>query len=96
MAEDDVYRERARLVAHLASLYPSVLAYSDPAEPDWPVLTVNAPTGQMSWHISPDDLDLFGHVEQVTDTDDPRVIWDGHTTEQKYDRLALLIREVSA
>jgi hypothetical protein len=35
----------------------------------------------MSSHVHPDDMDLFAHVtEQGT--------WDGHTTEEKYDRLA--------
>jgi hypothetical protein len=84
-----VYRERARLVAVLASLFPSVWAYSDPAEPEWPVVYVNTPQGQCSWHLSPEDVDLFGHVEQVA-ADDPRARWDGHSTVEKYRRLAKL------
>lgn len=87
---DDVYRERARLVAHLASLHPAVLAYSDLNEPDWPVLTIDAPTGQLSWHISPTDRDLFEHVPLV-DRHDPRAQWDGHDTPTKYERLAAMI-----
>lgn len=78
-----VYRERARLVAHLASLHPSVIGVDDD-EPDWPVVYIRTPQGQMSWHISRDDLDLFPHVKPVAaDT----VQWDGHTTAQKYERL---------
>lgn len=84
-----VYRERAHLVAHLAGLYPSVIAFSDPEEPEWPVVYVDTPAGQCSWHLSLADLDLFGHVEQVP-ADDPRAQWDGHTTEEKYQRLAAL------
>jgi hypothetical protein len=79
---DSVYRERAHLVAHLAALYPSVVVHGgDPDAPEWPVIYIELPTGQASWHLSPDDMDLFGHV-----TVGARV-WDGHTTEEKYRRL---------
>lgn len=80
-----VYRERARLVAHLAAIYPSLIGV-DEAEPDWPVVYVGTVQGQMSWHISRDDLDLFPHVRQVPAGD----LWDGHSTHQKYERLAAL------
>lgn len=77
-----VYRERAYLVAHLAAVYPSVLVPgADPEEPDWPVLFVDLPSGQVSWHIAPDDLDLFGHVRLGS------AAWDGHSTQEKYARL---------
>lgn len=81
----DIYRERAFLTRHLASVYPSRLSYNDPSEPDWAVLYVQTPEGQLSWHISPDDMDLFGDVVVVSDHK-----WDGHTTEEKYDRLRRL------
>lgn len=84
-----VYRERGQLVAVLASLFPAVWAYSDPAAPEWPVVYVDIPQGQCGWHLAKDDLDLFGHVPQVA-PDDPRARWDGHTTEEKYRRLAAL------
>lgn len=84
---DSVYRERAHLVAHLATVYPSVLGI-DPAEPDWAVCYVKSPKGQLSWHISPDDMDLFGHVPHGG-----HVTWDGHTTEEKYERLDALTAE---
>jgi hypothetical protein len=41
---------------------------------------------QLTWHISPTDLDLFGHVKKVTPTD-PFVQWDGHSTTEKYRRI---------
>lgn len=88
-----VYRERAHLVAHLAALHPSVISHNDPSETDWPVVYVHTPTGQASWHLSREDLDLFGHVP-VVPADDPRAQWDGHTTEEKYRRLAELTRQV--
>jgi hypothetical protein len=83
---DSVYRERARLVAHLAAIYPSAMDYSDPSEPDWAVVIIKTSEGQMSWHIAPDDIDLFDHVDRSMWT------WDGHSTEQKYERLARLTR----
>ena len=77
-----VYRERHHLIAHLAAAYPSVLVYrADPDAPDWPVIFIDLPTGQVSWHINPEDLDLFEHVTVGTGT------WDGHTTDEKYARL---------
>jgi predicted DNA-binding protein with PD1-like motif len=86
---DVVYRERAQVVAFLTSLYPSVIAYNDPEWPEYPVLYVASPVGQLSWHLSARDLDLFEHVP-VAEGDHPGAIWDGHTTEQKYARLAEL------
>lgn len=88
---DDVYRERARLVAHLASLHPSHAGFNDPAEPDWLVVTVETPAGQLSWHIAPADQGLFNRVRRTKPTDRP---WDGHTTPDKYERLAQLTRGV--
>lgn len=85
-----VYRERAHLVAHLASVYPSAIG-TDPAEPDWPVVYIDSPAGQLSWHISPDDAPLFAHVDRSES-----VTWDGHTTEQKYARLDNLTRTIAA
>ncbi|MFE4420442.1 hypothetical protein [Streptomyces sp. NPDC056817] len=79
---DSVYRERAHLVAHLAAIYPSTIGYHDPDEPDWAVVIVDLPTGQASWHVAPDDMDLFeGVARSEINT------WDGHTTEEKYARL---------
>lgn len=81
-----VYRERAHLVAHLASEYQSSLDYSDPDTPDWAVVIVQLPTGQLSWHIAPDDVDLFAPLA----LHDKAMVWDGHSTEEKYARLDAL------
>ncbi len=84
-----VYRERAHLIALLAALYPSHIGYSDPAEPDWAVVVIESPAGQLSWHIAPGDMDLFAHVQPTS-----RICrgWDGHCTDEKYRRL----RELAA
>lgn len=84
-----VYTERAHLTALLAAQYPSVIVEgADPAAPDWPVLYVNLPTGQASWHVSPADLTIFAHVSRVTAPEGP--VWDGHTNDQKYERISRL------
>ncbi len=77
-----VYRERAHLVAFLTTLYPSVGAYNDPEEPEYCVVYVETPVGQMSWHIHPEDLDLFDGLPIVE-----QQVWDGHSTEDKYRKL---------
>lgn len=81
---DGAYRERAQLLALLASLHPSVIAPApDVDEPDWQILYLRIDDRQASWHIAPRDADLFVHVEHVP-ADDRRAQWDGHTTEEKY------------
>lgn len=85
----EVYRERARLVAFLASLYPCHVGHTDPNEPDWLVVMVHTSAGQMSWHIAPEDADLFEWVVEMKPGD-----WDGHTTEEKYRRLEELVMRI--
>jgi len=52
------------------------------AEPHlWPVLFVDLPTGQVSWHLSPRDR------QDASDIGEYPGAWDGHTTEEKYRRL---------
>ena len=48
------------------------------------MIYVQLPTGQCSWHISPDDSYLFMHVEHAP------TVWDRHTTEEKYERVRKL------
>lgn len=84
-----VYAERAHLVALLAQIYPSYWDYSDPEYPDWPVVYVELPTGQASWHISPDDWWIFACVPRKHGAP-----WDGHTTEDKYQRIRDLIMDM--
>ncbi|MFE9853577.1 MULTISPECIES: WDGH domain-containing protein [Streptomyces] len=81
---DTVYRERAHLVAHLAAIHPSHIGPTDPGAPEYAVVTVETPAGQMTWHIAERDLDLFAHVRATLATDP---VWDGHTTDEKYEQL---------
>jgi len=88
---DKAYRERAALVAYLAACYPSEMAQEHEGDP-WPVVCVLTPAGQMSWHIARDDLRLVDHVGWHG----YEWGWDGHTTEEKYERLAKLTRTTAA
>ena len=81
-ATDLIYRERHHVVAHLAAMYPAVMVLNaDEDEPDWPILYITLPTGQVSWHIAPRDMDLFRHVPLGN------AVWDGHDVVEKYERL---------
>lgn len=51
----------------------------DPDEPDWPVLFIDLPTGQLSWHIATGEL--------IPVWDDYNGAWDGHDHEEKADRI---------
>lgn len=77
----NIYMERAYLIRFLVSKYNSRFGI-DENEPDWPVIYIDTPTGQLSWHISKNDMHLFEGVPV-----DPNVKWDGHSTEEKYRRL---------
>lgn len=81
---DGAYRERAHLVALLATLHPAVIApASDVADPGWQIVYLTIGGRQASWHIAPRDAELFEGIEHVP-THDPRARWDGHTTDDKY------------
>ncbi|MFJ6616659.1 hypothetical protein ACIQOW_03620 [Kitasatospora sp. NPDC091335] len=81
---DGAYRERAHLTAWLATIHPAVIAPAvDIDEDGWQILYLTVSGRQFSWHIHPNDADLYHHVEHVP-AEDPRAQWDGHTTDQKY------------
>ena len=86
------YAER-NLVAQLAAYFANELGYSvwwgvDPDEPDWPVLYIEGRTGQLSWHM-PKAEAIMSCVAY------PGIVlqWDGHTTEQKDDRIRMTHEE---
>ena len=78
-ALDSVYRERMHLVATLAAVFPS---YVNNEDEEWPVILINIPTGQVSWHFGKADWDLFDDIPMG-----PEIVWDGHDTDEKYRRL---------
>ena len=88
-AKDGAYRERDALVCALSKLFPSRMGRhpdSEPWDDDWRwIVFVQLPTGQASWHIHDSELPMFAHLEgSLLGT------WDGHTTAEKYERLAQL------
>lgn len=99
---DGVYRERNRLVAMLARYansshsgwarwFSSIGRHQPDPDPHWDpewlnVVFINTPEGQLSWHIHEHDLSLFDDLPRCD------FKWDGHTTEEKYERLARLFR----
>jgi hypothetical protein len=79
------YRDRAQVVALLAAVFPSCWDYTDPDHPRYPVVYIDTPEGQCGWHIDPGDWHLFAHVRH-----EPGVVWDRHSTEEKYERIQRL------
>lgn len=88
---DRAYEERNRLVAFLARLYPSGRARTAILgwDPEWHnCVYVDTPLGQMSWHYHDRDAWLFEGLPAYEGK------WDGHSTEEKYERLVRLTGEV--
>lgn len=85
---DGAHRETARLLALLAAITKDTVLTiaSDIEEPGWYLLHLPMAGFIHTWHISPSDAELFHHVPLVSQSDE-RAKYDGHTTEQKYDRI---------
>lgn len=86
--KNQAYRERNMLVAALSRLYPSHLM-KHPDDPIWDgdwrwIVCIEGPAGQMTWHLHDSHLPLFNHLLERENN------WDGHTTDEKYARLAKL------
>jgi hypothetical protein len=83
--KDAAYLERNRVVAALASVFPSGTARTAIGgwSEDWHgCVYIDLPTGQVSWHYHDSQACLFEHLPPYKGT------WDGHTTDEKYDRIA--------
>ena len=84
-AKAAAYDERNRLVAALARLFPSGVQRTeiDDADRQWHgCVYIDLPTGQASWHFQGNQARHFRNLPPYEST------WDGHTTEEKYERLA--------
>lgn len=94
-ALDEVYTERAHLVALLAAVYPAVKTPAlDVAESGWWLVYLYASEQQLSWHVGPEDAYLLAGVPAVPSTD-WRAQWDGHTNAQKHARIRQMLRLVA-
>ncbi len=88
--KDGAYRERNALVAALSKLFPAWLERHPHEDTEWEddwrwIVFISLPTGQVSWHIHDSELSSFRHLWARREGS-----WDGHTTEEKYRRLAAL------
>jgi hypothetical protein len=84
-AKDGAYWERNNLVALLSKVFPAgkkktaIEGWSE----DWHgCVYIDLPTGQASWHYHDSQAHLFDHLPEYQGE------WDGHTTGEKYERLA--------
>lgn len=97
LERNKVYQERNCLLAAFTKLVDAGTDHAGsawlahhPDDPAWDkewltIVFVNTPaTGQMTWHIHERELPMFAHLSWGPND------WDGHTTEQKYERLGRL------
>lgn len=80
---DDAYFDRNQAVMALGRMalklgYRAGLK-EDPNEPDWPVLMIDLPTGQVGWHLP--RKEIVGQWPYYEGE------WDGHSLEEKRRRL---------
>lgn len=65
IVNDTNYAYRERLVYHLLH-YAGLAGFEcgiriDPNEPEWPVVYIELPTGQVSWHMPQHEKEFDGH-----------------------------------
>ncbi len=85
--KDAAYLERNQVVAALAKCFPSGVARTaiEGWSEDWHgCVYIDLPTGQASWHFHDSQAYLFADLPPYVGG------WDGHTTDEKYERLAAL------
>lgn len=90
--KDAAYLERNKLVALLASLFPSGIAKTaiEGWSEDWHgCVYIDFPGFQASWHYHDSQAYLFEHLPPYEGS------WDGHTTEEKYEKIVELAREAT-
>lgn len=87
LKKDGAYLERSRLIVVLTKIYPSGTRDTDMEgwSNKWHgCVYVDLPTGQVSWHYHTSHAYLFEHLPPYTTP------YDGHTTDEKYRRLAAI------
>jgi hypothetical protein len=85
--KDGAYAERDKLVTLISKVFPAHLERHPDSDTTWDddwrwIVFVELPTGQCSWHIHDNELQMFEHLQYLKTQS-----WDGHTTEQKYERV---------
>lgn len=86
--KDDAYAQRNMLVGALSKLFPAWVS-TDPSEPNWPVVMIELPTGQISFHVTRKErYSVFAHLG--TDLPGNCSGWDGHDDAEKWRRICVL------
>lgn len=88
--KDNAYSERNKLVAALSKIFPAWLETHPAEDKEWAehwrtIVFIDSSVGQLSWHLHFSEVDMFKHLVHREGNS-----WDGHTTEEKYERLASL------
>lgn len=86
--KNGAYSERDKLISLVSKCFPAWLERHPDSDATWEddwrwIVFVKLPTGQASWHIHDSELPWFSHLERYPS----RNSWDGHTTEEKYNRV---------
>lgn len=84
---EELYDHRVLLYFNLA-IHGGFRAAWKPHYPGWPVLFIETPCGQISYHFPEKFLPLI--ETKIERKDD--YVWDGHTTAQVLERLGELVR----
>ncbi len=82
---DEAYLDRnlaVQALAKMAEKFGYVVGIKD--DPQWPILYINFPTGQVSWHIPRNEM-----VCSFPPYDGE---WDGHDVEEKRKRLTRFVK----
>ena len=86
-ATNGAYAERNKIVRLLASIYPSGIKKTaiEGWDEEWHwCVYIDLPNGQASWHFHVSDRPMFDGLPPYKGE------WDGHTTDEKYERLLQL------
>jgi hypothetical protein len=91
VTKDAVYEERQKCISLIARMAIALgltagLGKHEESDLSWEkdwcnIVYIDLPSGQVSWHIHDSDLPLFSFLPSY---DRP---WDGHSTEEKYNRV---------
>lgn len=106
MSKDQAYWERNQLVRALSLIFPSWMELHPLEDKKWDkdwrhIVFIEIPVRfridwyegirdeQISWHIHDSEVEYFNHLKLKNGNS-----WDGHTTDEKYERLyKLTLRE---
>ena len=84
--KNNAYAERNELIAFMTTLYDSHLCRHPDSDKEWEdewrwIVCIHSPAGQLTWHVHQTELPKFYHLKVEENH------WDGHTTEEKYERI---------